>query len=89
MGAAVQENLIWLLAAAALVSGLALFHRPLSALLRLLTRTGVGLGLLALLAPVGELAGIGLGVNLLNALVLALMGGPGLGLLLLLRWTLR
>ena len=78
-----------LLAAAVLVSCMALFHRPLASLLRLLARTGLGLGVLALLSPVGELAGIGLGVNLLNALVLALLGGPGLGLLLMLRWTLR
>ena len=58
--------------------------RPLTALLRLAGRTGAGLAFLALFAPVGKLLGIPLGVNLLNALVLGLLGAPGFGLLMLL-----
>ena len=53
-------------------------------LLRLLVRSAVWLGLLALLAGNGLSL---LGVNLFNAISLGLLGLPGLGLLLLLRWT--
>lgn len=65
------------------------FRRPLIILGRFAIRTGAGLICLHLLAPVGEWIGVGLGVNLLNALVLGVLGVPGLGLLLLLKWTLR
>lgn len=58
--------------------------RPITSLVRLAARTGVGLALLALLAPAGPFLGITLGVNLLNALVLGVLGVPGLGLLMLL-----
>ena len=59
-------------------------RRPLLWLVRLLLRSSVWLGLLALLAGNGLPL---LGVNPLNALFLGLLGLPGLGLLLLLRWT--
>lgn len=77
---------LWgLLGAAALV--LILFRRPLGALGRLLARSGVGLLFLWLFQGVGGLFGIRLGVNLLNGLVLGLLGAPGLGLLLLSQWA--
>ena len=79
----------WLLGSLAVVVALALLWRPLVALAQLLGRTGVGLAFLALFAPVGEFLGIGLGVNLLNALVLGILGVPGFGLLMLLRWALH
>ena len=37
----------------------------------------------------GQLLGVKLGVNLLNALVLGALGIPGFGLLLMLQWALR
>lgn len=79
----------WLLGSLAAVVALALLWRPLTALVRLLARTGVGLAFLALFAPLGELLGMGLGVNLFNALVLGIFGVPGFGLLMLLRWVLH
>lgn len=79
----------WLLGSLAAVVALALLWRPLVALVRLLGRTGVGLAFLALFAPVGEFLGVSLGVNLLNALVLGVLGVPGFGLLMLLCWVLR
>ena len=85
----VMESLPWLLGSLAIVVALALLRRPLSGLLRLLARTGVGLACLSLFAPVGAFLGAGLGVNLLNALVLGVLGAPGFGLLLMLRWVLR
>lgn len=65
---------------------LVLFRRPLGKLLKLAGKTGVGLGVLALLQSIGGAIGLSLGVNLWNALTLALLGVPGLGLLMLLNW---
>ena len=62
-----------------------LLHRPLGRLLRLAVRSSVGLAALALLNQIG----LGLGVNLVNALILGVLGVPGLGLLLMLQWVLR
>ena len=49
----------------------------------------VGLAVLALFSQVGHLSGVSLGVNLVNALVLGVLGVPGFGLLLMLQWMLR
>lgn len=51
-------------------------------------RTGVGLAALWALSGVGGLVGLHLGVNLVNALVLGVLGVPGFGLLLMLNWAL-
>ncbi len=66
---------------------LAVFHRPLVWVGKALARSLVGLGFLALWAHSGLLAGLSLGVNLFNALTLGLLGVPGFGLLLLLKWV--
>lgn len=68
---------------------LVVLRRPLKGLLRLLGRTAAGLAGLFAFSQVGGLIGVSLGVNLLNALVLALLGVPGFGLLLMLNWTLQ
>ena len=52
-------------------------------------RSSVGLAALALFSQAGQLLGFSLGVNLVNALVLGLLGVPGFGLLLMLQWALR
>ena len=62
---------------------------PLGRLIRLAVRSAVGLAVLALFGPVGQLIGVSLGVNLVNALVLGVLGIPGFGLLLMLQWVLR
>ena len=79
----------WGLAGLLLCAALLLLRRPLAQLLRLVVRSSVGLAVLALFSQVGHLAGIRLGVNLINALVLGLLGVPGFGLLLMLQWVLR
>ncbi len=56
---------------------------------RIGVRTGLGLGALALFSGVGEAIGVHLGVNLVNALALGVLGAPGFGLLLLLHWALQ
>lgn len=84
-----MDTLPWLLGCLGAVMALALLRRPLGALFRLAGRTGAGLAFLALFAPVGEFLGAGLGVNLFNALILGVLGVPGFGLLMMLRWALR
>lgn len=79
----------WLAVALLALSILALLHRPLSRLLRLAARSAVGLAVLALFSQVGQFIGVSLGVNLVNALILGVLGVPGFGLLLMLQWVLR
>ena len=79
----------WGALALLLLAALALFHRPLGRLLRLAVRSSVGLAALALFSQVGHLIGVELGVHLVNALVLGVLGAPGFGLLLMLQWALR
>ena len=74
----------WCLAGLLLCAALLVLRRPAARLLRLALRSSVGLAVLALFSQVGHL-----GVNLVNALVLGLLGIPGFGLLLLLQWVLR
>lgn len=83
------NTLPWVAGGLMLVLLLALLRRPLKGLARLLGRTGVGLAALYAMSHVGGLIGVNLGVNLLNALVLGVLGAPGMGLLLLLHWTFR
>ena len=79
----------WVLIVAIVLAALILLRRPLHALLRLLGRTAVGLAGLFAFSHVGGLIGVTLGVNLVNALVLALLGVPGFGLLLMVNWALQ
>ena len=79
----------WCLAGLVLCLALLILRRPVVRLFRLALRSGVGLAVLALLAQVGHLLGVRLGVNLVNALVLGVLGLPGFGLLLMLQWVLR
>ena len=74
----------WCLAGLLLCAALLVLRRPAARLLRLALRSSVGLAV-----QVGHLIGVSLGVNLVNALVLGLLGIPGFGLLLLLQWVLR
>ena len=69
------------------LGGLFLFRNAFGKLIRLLLRMAASLGILALFSSIGSTIGITLGVNLLNALVMALLGAPGFGLLLMVRWT--
>ena len=81
---------VWLgIGAAVVVLGLAVGVRPLRGLLRLLARSGVGMAVLWLLQGAGGGLGLHLGVNLFNALVLGVLGVPGLGLLLMAQWVFR
>ena len=72
-----------------LLIAVGVLRRPLRGLLRLLWRTAAGLAGLFAFSQVGGLIGVTLGVNLMNALVVALLGVPGFGLLLMLNWALQ
>ena len=76
-----------LTAVAMVLGGLAVLRRPLARLLRLGLRWLGGLAALSVLSPIGQSIGLALGVNPVNALVLGLLGVPGLGLLLMLQWV--
>ena len=79
----------WCMAGLLLCAALLLLRRPAARLLRLIVRSSVGLAVLAAVSQVSHLVGVSLGVNLVNALVLGVLGVPGFGLLLLLQWALR
>ena len=85
----VPGYLAWCLAGLVLCAALLLLRRPVARLLRLALRSSLGLAALALFSQVGQLFGVRLGINLINALVLGLLGAPGFGLLLMLQWALR
>jgi len=86
---ALPDYTAWGMAGLVLCAALFLFHRPILWLLRLALRSSAALAVLALFSQAGHLFGIHLGVNLVNALVLGVLGLPGFGLLLMLQWVLR
>ncbi|MBQ9837508.1 MAG: pro-sigmaK processing inhibitor BofA family protein [Oscillospiraceae bacterium] len=65
-----------------------LFKTPLKLALRTVGNTALGFGALWALNLTTAYTGLSLGLNLFNALTIALLGVPGLGLLLLLKWVL-
>ena len=81
-----------LLAGAGILAAAAMAARAFSAPLRLVGKATVntllGLGALLLLNALSPLTGLSLGLNLFNALVVGILGVPGLGLLLLVQWVL-
>ena len=79
----------WLWIVLGVLAALLLLRKPLRWLLRLAGRTLVGLVGLFAFSQVGGLIGVTLGVNLINAVVVALLGMPGLGLLLMTNWALQ
>ena len=65
---------------------LRLFKTPLKLAVQVLGNTLLGFGALFLLNLTTAVTGISLGLNVLNALVIGILGVPGLGLLLLVQW---
>ena len=75
-----EKILLVLFAVFALLAVLRLFAAPLKLAGKLLVNTLLGFALLGILS-----AKLSLGLNLFNALVIAVLGVPGLALLILLR----
>lgn len=65
-----------------------LFKTPLKIALRTVGNTALGFGALWAINLTTAYTGLSLGLNLFNALTIALLGVPGLGLLLLVKWVL-
>lgn len=71
-----------------LVAVVRLFRKPLKLALRVVLNSVLGLGVLWLLNSTAPVTGLTLGVNWFNALTVGVLGLPGLGLLLLVKWVL-
>ena len=72
----------------AVVLILKLLSAPIRFAGKMLINTLVGFAVLFLLSFAGELVGISLGINWFNALVVGVLGSPGVVLLLLLKYML-
>lgn len=83
-----EQGPLWLIAGGTVLVLAILLRKPLASLWRLILRSGMGLCGLWLFNQVGSLVGIRLGVNLFSGLILGVLGIPGFGLLLLVRWAL-
>ena len=81
-----EKLALGLLALFLLVTVLRIFSSPLRLVMKVLANTLLGFGALLLLNWAAPLTGLSLGVNVLNALVMGVLGVPGLGLLLLTQW---
>ncbi len=66
----------------------ALLRGPLRLALRVVVNSVLGFGALWLLNLTSAVTGISLGLSLFNVLTIGVLGLPGLGLLLLLKWVL-
>ena len=71
-----------------LVAVARLLRRPLRLALRVVLNSALGLLALWLLDSTAPVTGLTLGVNWFNALTVGVLGVPGLGLLLLVKWVL-
>ena len=80
-----EKIAIGLLCAFVLLGAVQLFSTPLRLALKVLLNTLLGFAALFLTNLAGSAAGFTLGMNLLNALIIGVLGVPGLVLLLLLR----
>lgn len=83
-----QKVLAALLGGLFLIALLRIFSAPLRLAVKVLGNTLLGFLALWVVQLTSGLTGIVLGLNLWNALVLGVLGLPGLGLLLLLEWVL-
>ena len=61
---------------------------PVKLMVQILINSALGLCSLGLLNLTTAVSGISLGLNLFNALVIGILGLPGLGMLVLLQWVL-
>ena len=84
----VEKAAVGLVIAFLAVTGLRLLSTPLKLVLRVVCNAALGLGALWLVQLSGSWHGITLGINAFNALVVGVLGLPGLGLLAVLQWVL-
>ena len=84
----VEKAAMGLVIAFLAVTGLRLLSTPLKLVLRLVCNAALGLLTLWLLQQTAAWHSITLGLNAFNALVVGVLGLPGLGLLAVLQWVL-
>ena len=65
-----------------------LFKTPVKLALRTVVNTALGFGTLWAVNLTTAYTGLSLGLNFFNAITIAVLGLPGLGLLLLVKWVL-
>lgn len=83
-----QKIIAGILAGFFLIALLRVFSTPLRLVLKLLVNTLLGFPALWVVHLTAGFTGITLGLNLWNALVVAILGVPGFVLLLLIQWVL-
>lgn len=83
-----QKVIAAILAGFFLIALLRVFSTPLRLALKLLANTLLGFLALWVVTLTSAFTGIALGLNLLNALVIGILGLPGFVLLLLVQWVL-
>jgi len=71
---------------AMLLAIIAIFKSPLKVILKLLFNTLLGFAGLLLFNQLGNVTGVYLGLNLVNAVTVGILGVPGLALLLIIKW---
>ena len=84
-----QKIIAGLLLAFFLITLLRIFRTPLRLALKLLMNTALGFLALWAVNATAAVTGVALGLNLLNALTVGVLGLPGFVLLLLAQWVLR
>jgi inhibitor of the pro-sigma K processing machinery len=63
-----------------------LFSLPIRWIFKLLINTAAGFVFLFLFNYIGAFIGLALGINIINAVIIGILGIPGLILLLLVKW---
>lgn len=84
----IQAILLAVLALFLLLALLRIFRTPLRLAIQLLCNTAMGFLALWVANMTAPITGLALGLNLWNALTIAVLGLPGLLLLLLIQWVL-
>ena len=80
-----EKIALGLLCAFVVLGVIQLFSAPLKLALKVLLNTLLGFGALLLINLAGGVTGFSLGLNLFNALIIGVLGVPGLVLLVLLK----
>lgn len=65
---------------------LTIFRKPIKILLKLIINTVIGFAALFAINYLGAFIGIAIGINWINAIIVGLLGVPGVALILLLQW---
>ena len=83
-----HQLMVGILGAFFLIALLRIFRSPLRLAIKLIANTLLGFAALWIVQLTAAFTGITLGLNLLNALIVGILGIPGFVLLLLLQWVL-